>query len=334
METDIRSSYMGLSLTSPIVAGSSGVTGSIDTIRRLEDAGAGAVVLKSLFEEEIVAELDGTRVSMERPGFTFPETAEMEDYIDEDDGMTSYLKLVQDAKERVDIPVIASVNCFSAGRWTSFAELVERAGVDGLELNVFLMPSDTHAADVRAFEQTYFDIVQAVQDQIQIPVAVKVSYHFTLLARTLKALSETGVSGLVLFNRFFNPDFDLDSLEIIPANVLSSPDLLHLSLRWVAIMRGVVSCDIAASTGVHDGDAVIKQILAGANAVQVASVLYNSGPDVVTAMNNRLTAWMRDHEYTELTQFRGRLSQAQVADPAAFDRVQFVRNYRGFSAGV
>lgn len=334
MEIDIRSSYMGLPLTSPIVAGSSGVTGSIDTIRRLEDAGAGAVVLKSLFEEEIVAELDGTRVSMERPGFTFPETAEMEEYIDEDDGMTSYLKLVQDAKEQVDIPVIASVNCFSAGRWTSFAELVQRAGADGLELNVFLMPSDTHAADVRVFEQTYFDIVQAVQDQIQIPVAVKVSYHFTLLARTLKALSETGVSALVLFNRFFNPDFDLDSLEIIPANVLSSPELLHLSLRWVAIMRGVVSCDIAASTGVHDGDAVIKQILAGANAVQVASVLYNSGPDVVSAMNDRLTSWMRDHEYTELTQFRGRLSQAQVADPAAFDRVQFVRNYRGFSAGV
>ncbi len=325
---------MGLPLTSPIVAGSCGVTGSIDNIRRLEDAGAGAVVLKSLFEEEIVAELDGRRASMERPGFTFPETAEMEGFIDEEDGMTTYLKLVHDAKQRVGIPVIASVNCVSAGRWTSFAELVERAGADALELNVFLMPSDTHTTDARAVEQVYFDIVQAVQDQIQIPVAVKVSYHFTLLASMLRALSETGISGLVLFNRFFNPDFDLDSLEIVPANVLSSPELLHLSLRWVAIMRGVVGCDIAASTGVHDGDAVIKQILAGANAVQVASVLYRSGPEVIRGMNDRLELWMQEHEYGQLEQFRGRLSQAQVADPAAFDRVQFVRNYRGFSAEV
>ncbi|MEX2444720.1 MAG: dihydroorotate dehydrogenase-like protein [Alkalispirochaeta sp.] len=331
MTVDIRSSYMGLPLTSPVIAASCGITGSVENIRRLEAAGAGAVVLKSLFEEEIVAEMDGSRVRMERPGFAFPETAEMEGYIDEDGGMTTYLKLVSDAKEQVKIPVIASVNCFSAGRWTSFAELVERAGADALELNVFLMPSDVHATDSRVFEQTYFDIVQAVQDQVQIPVAIKVSYHFTLLARTLKALSETGVAGLVLFNRFFNPDFDLDSLEIIPANVLSSPELLHLSLRWVAILRGQVSVDIAASTGVHDGEAVIKQILAGANAVQVASVLYRSGIETIGAMNDRLREWMGDHGYARIEDFRGRLSQAQVADPAAFDRVQFVRNYRGFS---
>lgn len=300
----------------------------------MQAAGAGAVVLKSLFEEEIVAEMEGTRVQMERPGFAFPETAEMEGFIDEDDGMSSYLKLVSEAKAQVDIPIIASVNCFSAGRWTSFAELVERAGADALELNVFLMPSDVHTEESRVFEQTYFDIVQAVQDQIQIPVAIKVSYHFTLLARMLKALSETGVAGIVMFNRFFHPDFDLDSLEIMPANVLSSPELLHLSLRWVAIMKGQVSSDIAASTGVHDGDAVIKQILAGADAVQVASVLYRSGIDSVGAMNDRLRRWMTDHGYARLEDFRGRLSQANVADPASFDRVQFVRNYRGFSTGV
>lgn len=334
MKPDIRSSYLGLPLSSPIIAGSCGVTGTVENVQRLEDAGVGAVVLKSLFEEEIVAELDGVRTHMERPGFAFPETAEMEGYIDEDDGMTTYLKLVSDAKTHTEIPIIASVNCFSAGRWTSFAELVERAGADALELNVFLMPSDVHSGDPHVFERTYFDIVQAVQDQIQIPVAIKVSYHFTVLARMLKALSETGVAGIVMFNRFFHPDFDLDSLEIVPANVLSSPDLLYLSLRWVAIMRGHVGCDIAASTGVHDGDAVIKQLLAGADAVQVASALYRSGTDTIGAMNDRLRRWMDDHGYAKLADFRGRLSQAQVADPAMFDRVQFVRNYRGFSTGV
>jgi dihydroorotate dehydrogenase (fumarate) len=334
MTPDIRSNYLGLPLSSPIVAGSCGITGTVDNVQRLEDAGVGAVVLKSLFEEEIVAEMDGARTRMERPGFAFPETAEMEGYIDEDDGMTSYLKLVSDAKAHADIPIIASVNCFSAGRWTSFAELVERAGADALELNVFLMPSDARANDPHLFEQTYFDIVQAVQDQIQIPVAIKVSYHFTLLARMLKSLSETGIAGIVMFNRFFHPDFDLDSLEIVPANVLSSPELLYLSLRWVAIMRGNVGCDIAASTGVHDGDAVIKQLLAGADAVQVASVLYRSGFDTIGEMNDRLRRWMDDHGYAGLGDFRGRLSQATVTDPAMFDRVQFVRNYRGFGTGV
>jgi dihydroorotate dehydrogenase (fumarate) len=330
MAVDISTTYMGLSLPSPVIAGSSGITDNVDNLVQLEKAGAGAVVLKSLFEEEIVAEMAKTREQMERPGFTFPETADMDDFIDDDTGMTSYLKLIGDAKRALTIPVIASVNCVSAGSWTSFAEMIERAGADALELNIFLMPSDVNASDQHSFEQRYFDIVQAVQDQVQIPVAVKLSYHFTLLARTLKRLSESGVNGLVLFNRFFNPDFDLDSLEIVPTNVLSSPELLHLSLRWVAIMSGRVEADIAASTGVHDGDAVIKQLLAGASAAQVASVLYHSGIGAVTGMVDRLRSWMEDHRYECLDDFSGMLSQSQVADPAVFDRVQFVRNYRGF----
>ncbi|MFW5642744.1 MAG: dihydroorotate dehydrogenase-like protein, partial [Alkalispirochaeta sp.] len=334
MSTDISTTYMGLSLPSPVIAGSSGVTSSVDNVKRLEDAGAGAVVLKSLFEEEIVAEMAKTQQAMERPGFTFPETADMDDFIDDDSGMTTYLSLIDGAAKAVDIPVIASVNCISARTWPSYAGMLEGAGADGIELNVFLMPSDTSADDPVAFEHTYLEIVKAVQEQVKIPVSLKVSYHFTLLARTLKRFSESGVAGLVLFNRFFNPDYDLGTLDVVPTNVLSSPELLHLSLRWVAIMSGRTACDIAASTGVHGGDAVIKQLLAGAQVVQVASALYREGIDTVTAMNQRLMEWMESHTFHDLNAFRGRMAAKRMADPAVYDRVQFVRNYRGFSEEV
>lgn len=306
------------------------MTDNLDNLKKCEDAGAGAVVLKSLFEEEIVAEMGATRQAMERPGFTFPDTADMDDFIDDETGMTRYLKLISDAREALDVPVIASVNAVSPRTWPSFTEMLERAGAQAVELNIFLMPSDVHTDDVFAFERTYFDIVRAVLDQVQIPVSVKLSYHFTLLARTLKQLSETGIDGLVLFNRFFNPDFDLDTLEIVPTNVLSTPDLLHLSLRWIAIMRGQITGSLAASTGVHDGNGVIKQILAGADAVQVASVLYREGFDAISQMNTRLQRWMDEHDYATLPDFRGMLSHGRVSDPAIFDRVQFVRNYRAF----
>lgn len=330
MSADITTSYLGLELASPVIAGSSGITESVGQIRRIEDAGAGAVVLKSVFEEEIVAEMDRARLQIERPGALFPETAELDALVADDHGMARYLGLVSEAAEAVDIPVIASVNCISDRTWPSFAEMIQRAGADALELNIFLPPSDTVTETAAAFEQTYLDILAAVREQVSIPIAVKVSYHFTLLAQVLTRFTAQGADGIVLFNRFFNPDFDLDTLEIVPTNVLSTPELLHLSLRWVAIMRGLVkTTSIAASTGVHDGDAVIKQMLAGADAVQVASALYRHGPDVIAGMNDRLVRWMDEHEFANLAAFRGRLSQAHVADPAAFDRAQFVKNYRG-----
>ncbi|MCG8477649.1 MAG: dihydroorotate dehydrogenase-like protein [Spirochaetales bacterium] len=324
----MTTSYIGLTLSSPVIAGSSGITDNVDNVRNLEDAGAGAVVLKSLFEEEIIAEMDRTRQAMERPGYVFPETADMDDIIDDESGMTSYLKLISDSRDAVDIPVIASVNCITAQRWPTFADMIERAGAHALELNIFLMPSDPTETDGEAFEQTYFNIAEEVRKHVKIPVSVKVGYHFTLLARTLKRLSDSGIDGLVLFNRFFNPDFDLDTLEIVPTNVLSTPELLHVSLRWIAIMRGYVACDLAASTGVHDGNAVIKQLLAGADAVQVASALYRSGIEVVTEMNERLRAWMVEKGYGSIEEFRGMLSRPRVTDPTAYDRGQFVKRYR------
>lgn len=319
---------MGLELRSPVVASSSELTHKLDNLKKLQDAGAGAVVLRSLFEEEIVAEMERTEAAMQRPGPTFPETADMDDLIDPETGVADYLELIRNAKKELDIPVIASVNCMSAQKWTYFAKKIEEQGADGLELNIFLMPSNFEVENPAEYEQIYFDIIKMVLDQVSIPVSVKLSFYFTLLGKTLKSISESGISGLVLFNRFFNPDYNLDDLRIVPTNVLSSPSDLATSLKWIAIMRGRVGCDLAASTGVHDGDAVIKQLLAGADAVQVASTMYRNGLDVVGQLNGRLSDWMSEHGYGTIDEFRGTMSQANVENPAAYDRVQFVKNFR------
>lgn len=328
MSTDISTKYMGLDLSSPIIASSSGITDNVDNLERLQSFGVGAVVLKSLFEEEIVAEIQRQQQQMERPGYVFPETADMADYIDSDNGVANYLELIRESKKVLGVPVIASINCTSAQKWTYFAKMIEDEGADAIELNIFRMPSDLDVESAAEFERVYYEIIELVLEQVSIPVSVKVSYFFTLLSRTLKNLSETGIKGLVLFNRFFNPDYDLDTLQIVPTNVLSTPADLAVSLKWIAMMRGRVNCDLAASTGVHDGDALIKELLAGADAVQVASTLYRNGLDTVASMNQRLHDWMAERDFTSIDDFRGMLSQAQVANPAAYERVQFVKNFR------
>ncbi len=328
MSTDISTTYLGLELESPVIAASSGMTDAVEKLEQLQSAGVGAVVLKSLFEEEIVAEVARTQQQMQRPGYTFPETSDMDDLIDSENGVANYLELIRESKKSLSIPVIASINCFSAQKWTYFAKMIEDEGADALELNIFRMPSDLSVESGTEFERVYYEIIELVLEQVTIPVSVKVSYYFTLLARTLKNFAELGIKGLVLFNRFFNPDYDLDSLQIVPTNVLSTPNDLAISLKWIAMMHGRVPCDLAASTGVHDGDGVIKEILAGANAVQIASALYANGNDRVGQMTSRLREWMAEKEYASLADFRGIMSQANVANPAAYDRVQFVKNYR------
>ncbi len=328
MNADTQTSYMDLDLPSPIIASSSGITEQGENVERLERAGAGAVVLKSLFEEEINAEVKRARAEMERPGPVFPDMADMEDLIDVENGVANYLSLIKECKRRVDIPVIASVNCLSAQKWTHFARTVQEEGADALELNIFLMPSDVDSGDSNAFEQRYFEIIAAVLQQVTIPVAVKLSPYFSTAARTFCAISQTGIKGLVLFNRFFSPDYDLEELRVIPTNVLSSDREITLPLRWIAILYGRTGCDLAASTGIHDGNGVIKQILAGASAVQVASALYIGGIETVEFMNTRLVQWMTEHGFASLADFRGTMGQQSVHNPAAYDRVQFLRNYR------
>ncbi|MFW5843844.1 MAG: dihydroorotate dehydrogenase-like protein [Spirochaetota bacterium] len=328
MTPDIRTRYLGLELSSPVVASSSELTNKLDNLKKLEEAGAGAVVLRSLFEEEILAEMARTETEMHRPGPIFPEMADMDDLIEPAHTVPDYLELIAQAKKELGIPVIASINGISAQKWTDFAAKLEEQGADALELNIFLQPSDFEAESAAEFEKVYFDIINMVLDTVSIPVSVKVSYYFTLLAQTLKALSKTGIKGLVLFNRFFNPDYDVENLKIVPTNVLSTPADLATSLKWIAIMSGRVDCDLAASTGVHDGDGVIKQLLAGAQVVQVASTLYRNGLGVVSELNKRLVSWMQEREYESLDDFRGTLSRENVGNPAAYDRVQFVKNFR------
>lgn len=319
---------MGLQLSSPVIASSSGITDNVTNVRALEDAGAGAVVLKSLFEEEILAEMRRTQSQMERPGFVFPDTADMFDYVDTETGVVNYMELVARARAAVDIPVIASINCISAQKWTWFAREVQEQGAHGLELNIFLMPSDFDVESAAVMEERYMEIIRLVLQEVKIPVSVKLSPYFTLLGKTLAAISGTGIQGMTLFNRFFSPDYDLEDLRIVPTNVYSTPAELALPLRWIGIMDGRVQCDLAGSTGVHDGNGVIKLILAGARAVQVASALYASGIEAVTSMNHTLGHWMGEHGYATVEEFRGTLSRRSMGNPAAYDRVQFVKNFR------
>jgi dihydroorotate dehydrogenase (fumarate) len=324
---DLSTTYLGLKLKNPIIAGSSGLTNSIADLKKIEAEGAGAVVLKSIFEEEIVMELEETFSQMSSQGFIYPETMEYFDYDAIEDTLSKYLKLISDAKKELSIPVIASINCVTAQKWTSFAHDIQEAGADAIELNAFILPSDFNRSTTD-FEQVYFDIVSEVKKQVTIPVALKVGYFFSNLGPFLQKLSHSGVDGLVLFNRFYNPDFDIDKMIVTASNVLSSPEEVSTSLRWIAILSERSGCDLAASTGIHDGGAVVKQLLAGAKAVQVASALYKNGFGHISVMLSQLEDWMEAHDYASLDLFRGKLSQSRSKNPAAYERVQFMKYFR------
>ena len=322
--------YMGLKLKNPLIAASSGLTDSVEGIKRLEENGAAAVVLKSLFEEEILMEIEQNLKKMSRDSFLYPETVDFYEHEDHDDESTlKYLDLITEAKKAVDIPIIASINCVTADEWTYFPKRIQEAGADALELNIFILPTDfsRNAADN---EKVYCDIIREVKKQVTIPISLKISPYFSSLGQMLQKLSGSGVDSLVMFNRFYNPDFDINRFEVTTSNVLSSPADIKTSLRWISIMANRVKCCITASTGVHDADAVVKQLLAGATAVQVASVLYKEGPAYLNVMLEGLKNWMDEHEYENLEQFRGKMSQSASDNTAAYERVQFLRYFRGY----
>lgn len=325
--TDLSTTYMGLQLKNPIIVGSSGLTRSVENLIEIEKRGAGAVVLKSLFEEQIKLEI--------RKIFSYDEVqsayTEAEDYIHNyarAHTLEEYLGLIREAKSKLSIPVIASINCVSAEEWTSFAKEIEKAGADALELNVFILPADIDTEGVDN-EKLYFDIVEKVKTEISIPIALKISYHFSGLAQTVKKLSWTGVKGLVLFNRFFNPDIDIDKLTIKPGNLYSTPDEISTPLRWVAILADRVQSDLCASTGVHDGKGVVKQLLAGAKAVQICSTLYKNGFSQITTMVEEVTEWMIKNNYSKIEDFRGKMSHKKSVNPAVLQRVQFMKHFAG-----
>jgi len=319
---DLKTRYMGLELANPLIVGSSGITQSVDGVQRCAAAGAGAVVLKSIFEEQLVAETADALRGSQSPT-QYPEAEEYLERYGRELAFDRYLKLIREAKQAVSIPVIASIHCSSAGAWTEFAGRVQQAGADALELNVFVLPSDARR-DARDYEQQHFDIASAVRRHVSIPLALKIGSHFSGLARTAVELSRQ-VDALVLFNRFYRVDFDIDNLQLVPADLFSTPDEIALPLRWISILEHQVDCDLAASGGVHDGAGVVKQLLAGAAAVQVCSALYrNRTVDHLRTMLDQLQAWMQRQGFTAVRQFRGKLSQKSSKDPAAYERVQFM----------
>jgi len=324
---DLTTSYLGLELKNPIIAGSSGLTSTLNGIVSLEEQGAGAVVLKSIFEEEILLDVNARLKEAEESPVIYSGLSETLDYIDlhiREENLKKYLQLIRDAKKAVSIPIIASINCISHEDWIHFTRRMEEAGADALELNVFLNPADFKNKE---FEKAYFRIIEKVLATVRIPVAIKISKYFTRLGLSVKALSETGIAGLVMFNRFYTPDIDIEKIELTTPRMFSTRDELYETLRWITILSARVPCNIAASTGIHTGEDVIKVLLAGATAVQVVSTLYKNGPDQIKRMLQKLEEWMKAKGFDSLDQFRGKISRMYGADPAAFERMQFMKHF-------
>jgi len=322
----ISTTYLGLELKSPIIAASSGLTNSLDDIKKIEKSGAGAVVLKSLFEEEIVKDMERDMQNMHSENYLYPETMDYYENFDVEDTLSDYLKLISDCKKELNIPVIASVNCITAHNWPYFAKSIQDAGAQAIELNVFSLPSDTDKLGVDN-EQVYFDVIDAVLKEVTIPVSVKISHYFSNLADIVQRLSSTGIAGLVLFNRFYSPDIDVENLEVVPTHIFSLENEYTMPLRWIAITSDRVKCDLAATTGIHDSRTILKMILAGARVVQVASTLYKNGVEVIERYNHELEKWMTKQEFETLDDFRGSLSQSNARNPAGYLRVQFMKQF-------
>jgi dihydroorotate dehydrogenase (fumarate) len=326
---NLNTSYLGLELRNPVIIASSGLTDSLQSIIALEEAGAGAIVLKSLFEEEIVSEMETKLKQMATESFLYPETLEFYEDQEEENTSLKYLDLIRDTKSKVNIPIIASINCVTANHWTSFPRQIELAGADALELNIFVLPSD-FKRDKTENEKVYFDIIQKVTSQIKIPVSVKLSSYFSDLAGTLLKISHTPISGMVLFNKFYNPDFDIEKLEVTSGKIISSSEDYYNTLRWISIMAGWVECSLAASTGICNGETAVKMILAGADAIQIASTIYQNGPSQINKINDFIKSWMKSKGYGSLEEFKGTMSKLGSKNPAAYERVQFMKYFRGY----
>ncbi len=319
---NLETQYMGLNLKNPIIVGSCGLTASLEKIKELEEHGAGAVILKSIFEEQILMEADSLRS-------TYPKHSEEADNLTQytqQHNLDEYLKLVSNAKKAVAIPVIASINCTSSSQWTFFAKKIQDAGANGLELNIFIMPADFDQKG-EDIEKIYFEIIDQVKSEVTIPIAVKMSFYFSGLANMIFNLSVRRIGAIVLFNRFYAPDINLEKMEIISSHLFSSPAEIALPLRWVGMLSPHVRCDLAASTGIHDGDGVIKCLLVGAKAVQVATTLYKNGPDHIGKMLEQIETWMKAHHFTSLQDFSGKLNQDRIKNPAHYERSQFMKYF-------
>lgn len=326
---ELNTKYLGLSLSNPIVIGSSGLTNSVKEIVELEQNGAGAIVLKSIFEEQIMLEADYRMKKAEEDGLLYTEYSETLDYIDvhlKEKELGGYLDMIREAKSKVMIPIIASVNAISSLEWISFAKQIEEAGADALELNIFVMPFNFEKS-CKDNEETYYNILKKVKSVVNIPVSVKISPYFANLGSVIMKLEKYGADGVVMFNRFASPDIDINKINVISAERLSDAHEMSNTLRWIAIMASRVKMSLAASTGIHDGEAVIKQLLAGATVTQITSAVYKHGPGYISTILNFVNEWMDDHGFNYVDQFRGRLSQSSMQNPESYERMQFMRYF-------
>lgn len=327
---DLTTTYLGLNLKNPIVPSASPMSKSVGSVRLMEDYGASAVVLYSIFEEQIRHETKELHHHLTQHADSFAEaTSYFPEAHEYHSGPDEYLEHIRKLKESVSIPVIGSINGVTDGGWVEYAKLIEQAGADALELNVYYIPTDP-ALSSDAIEQSYFDIVKDVRTQVKIPVAVKLSPFFTSIPNVAKRLDTMGVNGLVLFNRFYQPDINLDTLHVEPGVVLSSSDALRLPLRWIAILHKKVKADLAATTGVHTAEDVLKLTMAGANVTMMCSALLRHGARKIREVLTGVQQWMVEHEYSSLNDMRGSMSHASVADPSSFERANYMKALQSY----
>ena len=317
---DLRTRYLGLDLPSPLVASASPLTGTLDGLRQLEAAGAAAVVLPSLFEEQLTAEADQVGRLLERGAGSLSAALALDDY---NAGPYGYLALVEQARATLQIPVIASLNGVTPGAWVEHASLLEEAGADALELNIYYVSSSPGVSGPEV-ERRYLELVRLVRQTIGIPLAVKLSPYFSSVANLTRQLVQAGADGLVLFNRFYQPDLDLETLEVTPRLVLSTSEELRLPLRWIAILYREVPASLAAPTGVHTADDAIKVLMAGADVAMMTSALLRHGPDHLRAVEGGLQDWLDEHGMQTVGHLRGMRSQRSVRDPAAWERANYI----------
>jgi dihydroorotate dehydrogenase (fumarate) len=326
---DLSTEYLGLKLRTPLVPSASPLSQEVSSIKRLEDAGASAVVLYSLFEEQLRLEsleldhrlAEHTESFAESRSF-FPQATEFHL------GPEGYLEHIRKAKEAVRIPIIASLNGTTVGGWTRYAREIQQAGADALECNIYFIPTDPNLSAAQV-EQTYIEILSAVKSSVTIPVAVKLSPFFSNLANMARRLDAAGANGLVLFNRFYQPDIDLEELEVKPNVLLSTPQALRLPLTWIGILYGRIKAGLAASSGVHEPQDVVKLLMVGANVTMLCSTLLRNGINHIRYIEQGVRDWMEQHEYESVQQMRGSMSQIRCADPGAFERAQYMRAVKG-----
>jgi dihydroorotate dehydrogenase (fumarate) len=328
---DLTTTYLGLNLKNPLVPSSSPLSRNLNNLKRMEDSGASAIVLYSLFEEQITLESQDLNHYLTQGVESFPEALtyfpEASEY---ETGPDEYLEHIQKAKSSLEIPLIASLNGVSTGGWVRYARDIQEAGADALELNIYYLPTDSNL-NGKEVEQIYLDVLRDVKEAVSIPVAMKLSPYFSALAHVARQMDESGADGLVLFNRFYQPDLDIENLDVVPHLVLSTSSELRLPLRWIAILYGRIEADLALTTGIHRTEDVLKGLMAGASVTMMASELLRNGIDRLGEILVDLERWLIEYEYESVNQMQGSLSQINCAEPAAFERANYMRVLSSFA---